>query len=160
MCDIDISLPPSPSHPPSEHDIPETLTLQVICSGQVVAQTEFTYYASAQYNSDLLFQYLAHNFPSYFPEVGGPGSGGGDLPPGGSGGGNGYPGGGGGGYFDNIPHSSYNLLLGSCRLGIEELVVAVLELPSMLPITTEQVCVVVDSSVCPLLRGSTVSLNL
>ena len=63
------------------------------------------------------------------------GPGGGGMGPGGGGGG--YPG---GGYYDNIPHTSYNLLLGSCRLGIEELVVATLQLPSMATINTEQVC--------------------
>ena len=44
------------------------------------------------------------------------------------------------GYYTNIPSTSYNLLLGSCRLGIEELVHATLDLPSMAAITTEQVC--------------------
>jgi len=117
-----------------EHDISETTTLQVICSGHLVAHTVFTYYATVQNNSDLLFQYLVQNFPSYFPEVqGGPGG----MGPGSMGSGDtGYPA---AGYYDNIPHSSYNLLLGSCRLGIEELVCATLQLPSMSKITTEQV---------------------
>ena len=121
---------------PTEHEIPETLTLQVVCSGQIVAQTEFTYYANAQYNSDLLFQYLVQNFPSYFPEAGMDGGMGGQG--GGSAGGGG---GGGGGYYNygNIPPTSFNLLLGSCRLGIEELVKATLQLPAMTAITTEQV---------------------
>ena len=141
------SLPPPPSSlPPSspaEHEIPETLTLQVVCSGQIVAQTEFTYYANSQYNSDLLFQYLVQNFPSYFPEAGMDGSMGGQGggAGGSAGGGGGGGGGGGAGYYNygNIPPNSFNLLLGSCRLGIEELVKATLQLPAMTAITTEQV---------------------
>ena len=116
-----------------EHDIPETMTLQVIVHGQVVAQTNFTYYANAQYNSDMLFHYLVQNFPGYFPEVGM--DGGLDGPTVG-GGGDVFSG---GGYYNNIPSTSFNLLLGSCRLGIEELVYATLQLPSMMPINTEQV---------------------
>ena len=54
-----------------EHDIPETVNLQVVCGGQVIASTKFTYYASAQYDSDLMFQYPMQTFPSYFPDVGG-----------------------------------------------------------------------------------------
>lgn len=115
-----------------KHDIPETVTLQVVCSGQVVAQTDFIYFATAQYNSDLLFQYLVQNFPGYFPEVEGGMEGG--AAGSSSGGGAGYP----QPYYDNIPHTSYNLLLGSCRLGIEELVFATLQLPSMTGISTEQ----------------------
>lgn len=65
---------------------------------------------------------------------------------GGGGGGNGYP----GYHYNNIPHTSYNLLLGSCRLGVEELVMATLQLPSMVKITTEQVCFLV----VPLIQGS------
>ncbi len=53
----------------TEHDIPESVTLQVSSNGQLVAQTEFTYYANAQYNSDMLFHYLTHQFPQYFPDV-------------------------------------------------------------------------------------------
>ena len=113
------------------------MNLQVMCGGQVIASTEFTYYASAQYHSDLLFQYLTQTFPSYFPDVG---SMGGDLGPDG-GGADGLGGGGpyGGGYFGgNIPSTSYSLLLGACRLGIEPLIFATLELPSMLNITRAQ----------------------
>lgn len=111
------------------------MTLQVICQGHVVAQTNFTYYANSQYNSDMMFHYLVHNFPGYFPEVG---------MDGGMGGG-GFTGGADGdvysgdGYYNNIPSTSYNLLLGSCRLGIEELVLATLQLTSLRAITTEQV---------------------
>ena len=42
-------------------------------------------------------------------------------------------------YYNNIPASSYNLLLGSCRLGIEELVLGTLQLPSLRAISTDQV---------------------
>ena len=125
-----------PTLPPTEHDIPETMNLQVMCGGQVIASTEFTYYASAQYHSDLLFQYLTHTFPSYFPDVGSMGGGmGGALGQDGGGGDAGY----GGGYFGgNIPSTSYSLLLGACRLGIEPLIFATLELPSMLGINRAQ----------------------
>lgn len=54
-----------------EHDIPETMNLQVVCEGQVIASTEFTYYANAQYHSDLLYQYLTSTFPTYYPDNGG-----------------------------------------------------------------------------------------
>ena len=101
-----------------------------------MAQTNFTYYANSQYNSDMLFHYLVHNFPGYFPEVGMDGGMGG-ISGGGNAGGNGYPG---DNYYNNIPSTSYNLLLGSCRLGIEELVFATLRLPSLGSINTEQVC--------------------
>jgi len=88
--------------------------LQVICNGQMIAQSEFIYYASAQYNSDMLFQYLSQNLPSYFhqAELGGGAMGG-------------ATGGGGGGrymYSGSIPSSTFGLLLGGCRLGIEPLV--------------------------------------
>ena len=113
------------------------MNLQVMCAGQVIASTEFTYYASTQYHSDLLFQYLTQTFPSYFPDMGSMGGGmGGDL---GGDGGDGLGGGYGGGYFGgNIPSTSYSLLLGACRLGIEPLIFATLELPSMLSINRAQ----------------------
>ena len=57
------------THTHTEHDIPETVILQVVTNGQLIAQTEFTYYANAQYNSDMLFHYLTHSFPQYFPDV-------------------------------------------------------------------------------------------
>ena len=121
-------------HP--EHDIPETMNLQVVCGGQVIASTEFTYYANAQYHSDLLFQYLTHTFPTYFPDVGGPGGGmGGAM---GQDGGEGLGGGYGGYYGGNIPSTSYSLLLGACRLGIESLIYATLQLPSMASINHAQ----------------------
>ena len=44
-------------------------------NNQVIAQTEFMYFADAQYHSDLLFQYLTQSFPTYFPDVGGMGPG-------------------------------------------------------------------------------------
>ena len=119
------------------------MTLQVIVHGQVVAQTNFTYYANAQYNSDMLFHYLVQNFPGYFPEAG---------MEGGLGGVGGIVGGGdvfsGSGYCNNIPSTSFNLLLGSCRLGIEELVFATLQLPSMKTINTEQVNFVCATDFC------------
>ena len=113
------------------------MNLQVVCGGQVIASTEFTYYANAQYHSDLLFQYLTHTFPSYFPDVGGGlGGMGGAL---GGDGGDGLGGGGYGGYYGgNIPSTSYSLLLGACRLGIEPLIYATLQLPSMININQEQ----------------------
>lgn len=112
------------------------MNLQVMCGGQIIASTEFTYYASAQYHSDLLFQYLTHTFPSYFPDVGGMGGGlGQDGGDGLGGAGGGYD----GGYFGgNIPSTSYSLLLGACRLGIEPLIYATLQLPSMLSINRAQ----------------------
>lgn len=48
------------------HDIPETVLLQVYCEGRVLAQSEFTYYANSQFNSDQLFHYLVQNMPQYF----------------------------------------------------------------------------------------------
>ena len=113
------------------------MNLQVVCNGQVIASTEFTYYANAQYHSDLLFQYLTQTFPSYFPEVGAGGGMGGAM---GGGGGDGLGGAGGyGGYYGgNIPSTSYSLLLGACRLGIEPLIYATLELPSMVAINRAQ----------------------
>ncbi|XP_064396525.1 uncharacterized protein LOC135343497 [Halichondria panicea] len=115
-----------------KHDIPESVTLQVSSNGQLVAQTEFTYYANAQYNSDMLFHYLTHQFPQYFPDVsmdGGMDLGQGDV---GGANGNGYY------YSGNIPPTSYSLLLGACRLGIEPLVIATLELASMAKINSKQ----------------------
>ena len=54
-------------------------------------------------------------------------------------GGDGLGGGGYGGYFSgNIPSTSYSLLLGACRLGIEPLIYATLELPSMAGINRAQ----------------------
>jgi len=41
----------------------------ITISSHLIAHMVFTYYASVQNNSDLLFQYLVQNFPSYFPEV-------------------------------------------------------------------------------------------
>ena len=32
----------------------------------MLAQSEFTYYANTQYNSDQLFHYLVQNMPQYF----------------------------------------------------------------------------------------------
>ena len=110
------------------------MNLQVVCGGQIIASTEFTYYASSQYHSDLLFQYLTHTFPSYFPDVGGMGGGLGQDGADGLGGGGGY----GGYYGGNIPSTSYSLLLGACRLGIEPLIYATLELPSMVNINRAQ----------------------
>lgn len=118
----------------TEHDIPETMNLQVVCGGRVIASTEFTYFANTQYHSDLLFQYLTQTFPTYFPDVGTGGMGGAMGPDGGDGG---YAGGG-GYYGGNIPSTSYSLLLGACRLGIEPLIFATLELPSMAPISRAQ----------------------
>lgn len=123
-----------------KHHIPETLMLQVVCGGQVVAQTEFTYYANAQYHSDLLFQYLTQSFPGYFPQIE-PG------PLGDIGSEGGVPGGGAGGYMyggHNIPPTSYSLLLGACRLGIEPLVLATLQLTSMQAISAHQLQHAVD----------------
>ena len=54
----------------------------------------------------------------------------------------------GSGYCNNIPSTSFNLLLGSCRLGIEELVFATLQLPSMKTINTEQVNFVCATDFC------------
>ena len=109
------------THP--EHAIPETVSLQVVCNDQMIAQSEFIYYASAQYNSDMLFQYLSQNLPSYFhqAELGGRAMGGAT---GGLGGGR-YK------YSGSIPSSTFGLLLGGCCLGIEPLVYATLHLPSM-----------------------------
>ncbi len=42
-------------------------------------------------------------------------------------------------YSGNIPPTSYSLLLGACRLGIEPLVIATLELASMAKINSKQV---------------------
>ena len=42
-------------------------------------------------------------------------------------------------YSGNIPPTSYSLLLGACRLGIEPLVIATLELASMAKINSQQV---------------------
>ena len=42
-------------------------------------------------------------------------------------------------YSDNISGKSYSLLLGACRLGLEELVYATLELKSMQKINAQQV---------------------
>ena len=103
-----------------------------MCNSRVVAQSEFTYFASAQYNSDMLFQYLSQNLPSYFhhSDLGG-GAMGGGL--GGGDGGGGYM------YSGGIPSSTFGLLLGGCRLGIEPLVYATLHLPSMQRISMGQV---------------------
>ena len=62
--------------------------------------------------------------------------GGGDI-----GGGAGNIGGGAGNYYynNNISGKSYSLLLGACRLGLEELVYATLELKSMQKINAQQV---------------------
>ena len=112
------------------------MNLQVVCGGQVIASTEFTYFANTQYHSDLLFQYLTQTFPTYFPDVGAGGMGGAMGPDGSNGG---YGGAGGGGYYGgNIPSTSYSLLLGACRLGIEPLIFATLELPSMAAINRTQ----------------------
>ena len=46
--------------------MPETLLLQVYCEGRVLAQSEFTFYANNQFNSDQLFHYLVQNMPQYF----------------------------------------------------------------------------------------------
>jgi len=58
--DFSIEFPP-PTHTHAythpEHAIPETVSLQVVCNSQMSAQSEFIYYASAQCNSDMLFQY-------------------------------------------------------------------------------------------------------
>ena len=51
-----------------------------------------------------------------------------------------------GGYYGNVPSTSYSLLLGSCRLGIEPLVFATLQLPKMQAITIEQVAI--DRNLC------------
>lgn len=48
------------------YDMPETVLLQVYCEGRVLAQSEFTYYANTQFNSDQLFHYLVQNMPHYF----------------------------------------------------------------------------------------------
>jgi hypothetical protein len=113
------------------------MNLQVVCGGHVIASTEFTYYANTQYHSDLLFQYLTQTFPSYFPDVGAGGMGG-PMGPDGGDGGYGVGGAGGGYYGGNIPSTSYSLLLGACRLGIEPLIFATLELPSMVAINRAQ----------------------
>lgn len=42
------------------------MLLQVYCEGRVLAQSEFTYYANNQFNSDQLFHYLLQNMPQYF----------------------------------------------------------------------------------------------
>ena len=55
-------------------------------------------------------------------------------------GGGGAGGGGGGtyGYYGNIPASTYGLLLGACRLGLEPLVYHTLQIKSMSKINGEQ----------------------
>ena len=57
-----------------------------------------------------------------------------------------------GGYYysGDIPSTSYSLLLGACRLGIEQLVYATLELASMAKISSKEVwaCVTVCVCVC------------
>ena len=96
----------------------------------MIAQSEFIYYASAQYNSDMLFQYLSQNLPSYFHQA--------ELGGGAMGGATGGGGGGGYMYSGSIPSSTFGLLLGGCRLGIEPLVYATLHLPSMEKISISQ----------------------
>jgi len=96
----------------------------------MIAQSEFIYYASAQYNSDMLFQYLSQNLPSYFHQA--------ELGGGVMGGATGAGGGGGYMYSGSIPSSTFGLLLGGCRLGIEPLVYATLHLPSMETISISQ----------------------
>ena len=47
-------------------------------------------------------------------------------------------GGGGYGYYGNIPASTYGLLLGACRMGLEPLVYHTLQVKNMSKITGEQ----------------------
>ena len=102
--------------------MPETVVLQIICKNQVLAQTEFTFFASATYQSEMLFQYLSQNLPSYFQQADLQQGGGGMGPDGGGGvAGGGYP-----AYLGGVPSSTYGLLLGACRLGLEPLVYATL----------------------------------
>lgn len=122
------------------YDIPETVLLQVYCEGRVLAQSEFTYYANTQYHSDQLFQYLVQNMPQYFQVddiSGAMGGGDGGMGPGGAGG-MGGGGGGGYGYYGNVPASTYGLLLGACRLGLEPLVYHTLQIKNMSKISGEQ----------------------
>ena len=109
--------------------MPETVVLQVICKNQVLAQTEFTFFASATYQSEMLFQYLSQNLPSYFQQA--------DLQQGGMGpdGGGGVAGGGYPAYMGGVPSSTYGLLLGACRLGLEPLVYATLRVSHVWDIT-------------------------
>lgn len=58
--------------------------------------------------------------------------GGGDMGMGGGGAGGGY------GYYGNIPASTYGLLLGACRLGLEPLVYHTLQVKNMSRISGEQ----------------------
>ena len=51
---------------------------------------------------------------------------------GGGGGGGGY------GYYGNVPASTYGLLLGACRLGLEPLVYHTLQIKNMSKISGEQ----------------------
>ena len=119
--------------PLTEHHISETVVLQVICNGQVLAQTDFQYFGDARYNSDLLYQFLSQNMPDYFQQADLPSGGGGFMDTGGAGGGSlGYP------YMGGIPGSTYGLLLGACRLGLEPFVYATLQLPIMEKISSEQ----------------------
>ena len=111
----------------------ETVSLQVLCNGQVVASSDFTYYEDALSYSNSLFhvrppspphpftpshphtltpslQYLVQNLPEYFNpgDVGGGGGvGGGAVEDAGVAGGFAYTG--------NIPGPCYGLLLGACR---------------------------------------------
>ncbi len=124
-----MTLPPS-----AEHQVAETVILQVVCNGQVLSQSEFTYYGDGAYYSEMLYQFLSHNMPTYFQQA--------DLG-GGLGGAEGMMGGGGasgGGYAysGGIPASTYGLLLGACRLGMEPFIFATLQLPAMEKISSEQ----------------------
>ncbi len=112
----------------------ETVLLQILCNGQVIAQSDFTYFGDSTYYSEMLFQFLSHNMPSYFQQS--------DLGMGGLGGGGAMMGGGGAvggyGYSGGIPSSTFGLLLGGCRLGLEPFVYATLQLPAMAKINSQQ----------------------
>ena len=110
----------------------ETVILQVICNGQVLAQTDFTYFGDSVYYSEMLYQFLSHNMPTYFQQSD-LGMGRAGLMEGGAeGGGGGYT------YCGDIPSSTYGLFLGACRLGLEPFIYATLQLPAMSKISSEQ----------------------
>ena len=105
--------------------------LQVVCNAQVIGSTEFLYYADAAYNSEMFYQFLCQNLPQYyypsdkvFGGTGAPNSGAAST----------Y----GSGYCNNVPTSMYEILVGSCRMGLEYLVYATLNLSCMRAISQEQ----------------------
>lgn len=118
---------------PLEHAIPEAVVLQVLCNAQLIATTEFMYYADAAYNSEMFYQFLCQNLPRYYHQSDN-GFGGAGLPDGNSAMESVY----GSGYGNNVPTSMYGILLGACRMGLEPLVYATLTLSAMSNISLEQ----------------------